>query len=209
MTRHEHARDSAPEWLRALAEARNRVTGGDHPHDVGGVGPASPGPALWDPLPASAGQDLAAWWAWVDSLPADGQDHCPLLPPRAAALPYETARDYCRFMRQIAIETQVDPDDWWRESYVPLTGDQDAAFIVDVGDPELPVYWWWLEGGLEPPEPIGHGVRSLADQMTALLDAGCYRYVAAEQRFARTRAPLPDEFTDAHPLIRWAGLPQE
>jgi len=171
-----------------------------------------PGPPLWDPLPEAAAQDSAAWWAWVASLPAGGPDHldhCPILPARETALPFPDARDYGRFTRQIALQTALVPDDMWKESYAPLTGNPDGAFIVDVADPDLPVYMWWLETHFDPPEPIGHGVRCLAMHMTALLDAGCYRYDAVQQRFTRTRAPLPDGFTEGHPLIRWAGLQQD
>ncbi|WP_250445298.1 hypothetical protein [Actinotalea sp. C106] len=95
----------------------------------------------------------------------------------------------------------------WRESWVPLTGDADGAFIVDTAAPGLPVYMWWLETGLNPAEPIGYGVRCLAEHMTELLDAGCYRYDADEQRFNRTRAALPAGMTEAHPLVAWAGPP--
>lgn len=211
MTRHEHDMNGIPGWLQALAKARERVTGGEQPHDIGKGWMESAGPPPWEPLPEAAATDLADWWGWVASLPAGGPghpDHCPILPARETALPFPDARDYARFTRQIAVQVTDDPDVMWKESYVPLTGDPDGAFIVDVAEPDLPVYMWWLETHFDPPEPIGYGVRCLALHMTALLDAGCYHYDSTEQRFTRTRAPLPAGFTEDHPLIRGAGSPR-
>lgn len=195
-----------PAWIVALASALERVTGGVHPHDVGGAGVPTHGSPIWEPLPAGAAGELAAWWGWVESLPVHGVDHLPVLPPKESALSFGAARDYAAFTRQLAVEAWDDPDDMWKASYVPLTGDADAAYVVDVADPRLPVYLWWLEVGLEPAEPIGFGVAGLAEQMTALLNAGCYRYDASQQRFVRRRhVPLPHGFGDDHPLIGWAG----
>lgn len=209
MTRAAGGGGRTPGWLAALEIAQRRVTRGACPHDIGGVGPESVDPPPWGPLPEAAALDLDAWWTWVASPRFAGAHQCPILPAREKALPYTAARDYARFTRQIAVQVTDDPDVMWKESYVPLTGDPDGAFIVDVADPDLPVYMWWLETHFDPPEPIGYGVRCLALHMTALLDAGCYHYDSAQQRFTRTRAPLPPGFTDEHPLIRWAGSPQD
>lgn len=201
------ARPQESEWITAFTDAYERVTGGQYPSEAYAVPPELRGPALWGPLDPVVEADLRAWWHWVETRPMPA-GQCPIVPSLESALGYEQAVAYSRRIYPLA-----PPDEGhWRPGWVPLTGDQGGAIVVDTSHPDLPVYRWKLVGWLEEP-PLGHGIRYLADFYTAIFDAGCLQFHQHPVigRFNLTDAPLPSGVDQSHPIVGdaawWARQP--
>lgn len=157
-------------------------------------------PAPWAPLPLAAERDLVDWWAWVEAINARVPDRpkdvlvdlpCGVPLPRAYAIGF--AATMLRLGRQIGFA------EFWKVSYVPLTGDQDEAWVVDVADPELPVIEWFLE--FPERQVVGYGVRHIGEITADLIGAGVIGRGEVASTWIRTSAPIPSAVDPTHRLL--------
>lgn len=156
--------------------------------------------APWGPLPPAAERDLLDWWAWVEAINARVADRpadvlvdlpCGLPLTRAYAIGFATT--------MLRLGQQIGYDGLWKASYVPLTGDQDEAWVVDLADPELPVVEWFLE--LPERLVVGYGIRHIGEVTADLIDAGVIGRGEGASTWFRTSAPIPSSVDPRHRLL--------
>jgi len=193
-----------PAWLERLDSALRvaaRAAGPPYWHAT--AEPARAEAAPWNDLPADLSADVSAWWRWASAydLGENVNLNLLLLPCGSPALPFEYALGHTLRYRQIALETWgAEADEFWSLSWLPLTAEQQGAWVIDLSSPGFPILYRALFGG-DSYELAPGGIRAFAETLAELVESGCIVVDEMGGRWLRTDAPVPAAVNAEHVLL--------